>query len=73
MVNYKHPELNGGRSLMIDIGGFTTAWIAVNPSGEVEYDLARSVPLGIQNVVADFEASDRGLFDVHARLDASPG
>lgn len=57
--HYQHTELNGGRSLVIDIGGFTTDWIAVNPGGEVDYGLARSVPLGIQNVVADFEASFR--------------
>jgi hypothetical protein len=57
--HYQHTELNGGRSLVIDIGGFTTDWIAVNPGGEVDYSLARSVPLGIQNVVADFEASFR--------------
>lgn len=57
--HYQHTELNGGRSLVIDIGGFTTDWIAVNPGGEVDYGLARSVPLGIQNVVADFESSFR--------------
>jgi hypothetical protein len=44
---------------VIDIGGFTTDWIAVNPGGEVDYGLARSVPMGIQNVVADFEESFR--------------
>jgi len=57
--HYQHTELNGGRSLVIDIGGFTTDWIAVNPGGEVDYGLARSVPVGIQNVVSDFEESFR--------------
>ena len=57
--HYQHTELNGGRSLVIDIGGFTTDWIAVNPGGEVDYSLARSVPVGIQNVVAYFEESFR--------------
>jgi hypothetical protein len=57
--HYQHTELNGGRSLVIDIGGFTTDWIAVNPGGEVDYSLARSVPMGIQNVVSDFEESFR--------------
>jgi hypothetical protein len=55
--HYQHSELNGGRSLVIDIGGFTTDWIAVNPGGEVDYSLARSVPLGIQSVITDFEES----------------
>jgi hypothetical protein len=57
--HYQHTELNGGRSLVIDVGGFTTDWIAVNPGGEVDYSLARSVPMGIQNVVTDFESSFR--------------
>lgn len=57
--HYQRSDLNGGRSLVIDIGGFTTDYIAVNPGGEVDYSLARSVPIGIQNVVADFEESFR--------------
>ena len=57
--HYQHTEINGGRSLVIDIGGFTTDWIAVNPGGEVDYSLARSVSIGIHNVVSDFEESFR--------------
>ena len=52
--HYQHSDLNGGRSLMIDIGGFTTDWLAVNPGGEIDYSLARSIPMGIQNVLTDF-------------------
>jgi hypothetical protein len=40
--HYQHSDLSEGRSLVIDIGGFTTDWIAVNPGGEVDYSLARS-------------------------------
>ncbi len=57
--HYQRSDLNSGRSLVIDIGGFTTDYIAVNPGGEVDYSLARSVPIGIQNVVVDFEESFR--------------
>ncbi|MBN1536871.1 MAG: ParM/StbA family protein [Anaerolineales bacterium] len=57
--HYRHSDIHDGSALVIDIGGFTTDWIAVNPGGEVDYSLARSVPVGIQNVVADFEASFR--------------
>ena len=57
--HYQRSDINGGRALVIDIGGFTTDWIAVNPGGEVDYSLARSVPLGIQRVLADFEESFR--------------
>ena len=44
---------------MIDIGGFTTDWLAVNPGGVVDYGLARSIPLGINQVTSDFEESFR--------------
>ena len=57
--HYQRTDINSGRSLVIDIGGFTTDWIAVNPGGEIDYSLARSVPIGIQNVVSDFEESFR--------------
>ena len=57
--HYQHTEIHDGRSLVIDIGGFTTDYLAVNPGGEVDYSLARSVPIGIQNVVSDFEDSFR--------------
>ncbi|NMC11479.1 MAG: hypothetical protein GYA34_01195 [Chloroflexi bacterium] len=36
-----------------------TDWITVNPGGKVDYRLARSLPMGIQNVVSDFEVSFR--------------
>lgn len=55
--HYQHTGINNGRALVIDIGGFTTDWLAVNPGGEVDYSLARSVPIGIQGVIADFEES----------------
>jgi hypothetical protein len=57
--HYQHTGINEGRALVIDIGGFTTDWLAVNPGGEVDYRLARSVPIGIQTVIADFENSFR--------------
>lgn len=44
---------------MIDIDGFTTDFLAVNPGGEVDYSLARIVTLGIQSVISDFEDSFR--------------
>jgi hypothetical protein len=57
--HYQHTDINGGRALVIDIGGFTTDWLAVNPGGEIDYSLARSIPLGIQSVLADFEEGFR--------------
>jgi hypothetical protein len=52
--HYQYTDIHGGRSLVIDIGGFTTDWVAVNPGGEVDYSLARSVLIGIQQVITDF-------------------
>lgn len=57
--HYQHMNINGGRALVMDIGGHTTDWLAVNPGGEVDYSLARSVPIGVQNVLSDFEDSFR--------------
>ncbi len=57
--HYQHANINEGRALVIDIGGFTTDWVAVNPGGAIDYSLVRSVPIGIQNVVTDFEESFR--------------
>ena len=57
--HYQYPQIGDGRSLVVDIGGFTTDFLAVNQGGEVDYALARSVPLGIQSVISDFEESFR--------------
>ncbi len=57
--HYKRTDLGGGRALVIDIGGRTTDWLAVKPGGEVDYSLAESTPIGIQEVVTSFERSFR--------------
>jgi len=57
--HYQHANVGEGRSLVIDVGGFTTDFLAVNLGGEVDYSLARSVPLGIQSVIHDIEESFR--------------
>ena len=57
--HYQHTRINDGRALVIDIGGFTTDWMAVNPGGEADYSLARNIPIGIQSLLADFVESFR--------------
>jgi len=57
--HYRRTDINGGRALVIDIGGHTTDWLAVNPGGAVDYSLAESTPIGIQEVVHSFERSFR--------------
>ena len=43
--HYLHSDNHNGHALVIDIGGFTTDWIEVNPGGEVDYSKAISVPV----------------------------
>ena len=43
--HYLHSDIHNGHALVIDIGGFTTDWIEVNPGGEVDYSIAKSVPV----------------------------
>ncbi len=57
--HYRHTDINGGRALVVDVGGHTTDWLAVNPGGEVDYSLAESTPIGILEVVYNFERSFR--------------
>lgn len=57
--HYRRTDVNGGRALVVDIGGRTTDWLAVNPGGAVDYALAESTPIGIQEVVSSFERSFR--------------
>lgn len=44
--HYQRTDVNYGRALVIDIGGYSTDWLAVNPGGEVDRSLARSEPIG---------------------------
>lgn len=55
---FQRTDLSG-RSLVIDIGGHTTDWLAVNPGGQVDYSLSESTPMGILEVFRDFERSFR--------------
>lgn len=60
--HYAHSDINGGRALVIDIGGKTTDWLAVNPGGEVDYSLQESTNAGILDVIANFEKSFRSRY-----------
>jgi len=44
-ILHRHPDIHDGHALVINIGGFTTDWIEVNPGGEVDYSIAKSVPV----------------------------
>ncbi len=57
--HYARTDLTEGRTLVIDVGGLTTDFLAVNPGGDVDYGLAESIEAGIQQVERDFERSFR--------------
>jgi hypothetical protein len=57
--HYRRSDINGGRALVVDIGGRTTDYLAVNPGGEVDYSLHASTQMGILDVIRDFEKSLR--------------
>ncbi len=56
---YQRVDLKAGRVLVIDIGGRSTDWLAMNPGGQVDYSLNESSEIGILDVVRDFERSFR--------------
>ena len=57
-VHYARSEVNEGRVLVIDIGGGTTDLQSVT-DGQVSFDIAHSIDIGIQKVEADFESGLR--------------
>jgi hypothetical protein len=59
---YARPDINGGESLVIDIGGFTTDMISVARGGQLDYAVNESVEVGIQNVMRAFERDLRARY-----------
>lgn len=59
---YARTDVNGGDTLVIDIGGFTTDFVSVSEGGVVDYVINRSEPIGIQNVSQVFENSLRSRY-----------
>lgn len=60
--HYARTDLNGGRALVIDIGGHTTDWLSVNPGGEIDYSLQHSTAVGILEALRDFERSVKARY-----------
>lgn len=72
--HYKNSAINGGRALVIDIGGRTTDLLAVNPGGEIDYALQDSAEVGILNVIeafsAEFRRNNKSLLQALSELPA---
>jgi len=60
--HYERSDVYEGRALVIDIGGYTTDLVAVNPGGEVDFSIHESIPLGIQEILRDFENSIKNTY-----------
>lgn len=54
---YQTTAINGGRALVIDIGGFTTDWLGLLPGGKLDPEIRGSVHKGVIQVNRDFEES----------------
>jgi hypothetical protein len=54
-IAYKNAEMNKGVTLVIDIGGFTTDGLVIDPGGEVDYSTAQSSRVGILDAIQQFK------------------
>jgi hypothetical protein len=53
-IPYKDHALKGGNKLIVDVGGQISSVMRVTASGKVQYNSARSIPMGILNVMDNF-------------------
>jgi hypothetical protein len=56
---YARTDINGGTSLVLDIGGHTTDMLSVAPGGKVDYAVNHSELVGFQQVERAFEEALR--------------
>lgn len=52
---YKNADMNKGVTLVIDIGGYTTDGLVIDPGGEVDYSTAQSSRVGILDAIQQFK------------------
>jgi len=53
-TSYANPALRGQRILVIDIGGGTTDWIETDETGQIDYGVSHTEPLGIDDILGQF-------------------
>lgn len=56
---YARRDMNDGVTLVLDIGGYTTDGLVIDPGGSIDYSTANSVKVGVLNAVRDFEKNFR--------------
>jgi len=64
-TSYARSDINGGDSLVIDIGGFTTDLLSVGVAGVIDYAVNESLEIGIRMVLDAFR---RDLFGHYSEL-----
>lgn len=52
---YQRSEIYDGTTLVIDVGGGTTDIQGVNPYGEPDYNLSKTITLGVNKIINDFK------------------
>jgi hypothetical protein len=52
---YQRSEIYDGSTLVIDVGGGTTDIQGVNPYGEPDYSMTKTITLGVNKIVDDFK------------------
>jgi len=57
--SYRRKDINEGWILVVDCGGHTIDFLSLAPGAQADYSLNVSVPVGINQAVADFEKSLR--------------
>lgn len=56
---YANKAINDGVTLVLDIGGYTTDGLVIDPGGQIDYSTATSESIGVINAVRDFEKNFR--------------
>lgn len=57
--NAQRRAINNGVALVIDVGGYTTDGIVIDPGGKVDYTSGRSETIGVLDAVEQFEKDFR--------------
>lgn len=59
---YANPALRGQRILVIDIGGGTTDWIETDETGQIDYGVAHTETLGIDDIIDRFSQAFKARY-----------
>jgi hypothetical protein len=58
------PDIGQGRTLVVDLGGYTCDFLAIAPGGEVDHGVTDSVRVGINDILSQLK---QGLYSKYAK------